>query len=506
MPITHDVDLVILGSGFGGSLLTQIACRLDLRVALVDQARHPRFAIGESSTPAADLILAALSRRYQLAAMMPLTSYGTWKAKLPQLSCGRKRGFSYFAHQAGQPLEFGPEHTNEMLVAASRDNHNCDTHWYRSDVDHYFVQQARDAGAEIWEGTRILCIEDREPWRFQLKSESGSWQVRSPLVVDATGGGGALLRLLRVADATNLLRTRSAAVYSHFNDVHRWAQLLEQSGAATIDYPFDPDDSALHHVMQDGWMWNLRFDNGLVSAGMCILEGSAAHHALEHSSPAEWLQARIARYPGIAWMFGDAKLACKPGQVLSSGRLQRRAAQAAERDWIALPHTVGFVDPLHSTGIAHTLAGVERVARMLDKHWQRATWADEVRAYEATVFTELDFVDQVVHGCYRAMSDFERFKDYSMTYFAAATCWEKRRMEAPDEFEGALFCADDLALRRAVNCLYVDLLQSHSSGQPAEIAASRERTRQALAPFNHAGLCDPAVKNMYRYTAMAKPE
>ncbi len=62
----HDVDVVVLGSGFSGSLLAQILGRTGRSVALLDNHGHPRFAIGESSTPAANLILKELADRYDL--------------------------------------------------------------------------------------------------------------------------------------------------------------------------------------------------------------------------------------------------------------------------------------------------------------------------------------------------------------------------------------------------------------------------------------------------------
>ena len=52
-----DADIAIIGSSFAGSLLAQILNAMGLRVVMLDRGRHPRFAIGESSTPAADLVL-----------------------------------------------------------------------------------------------------------------------------------------------------------------------------------------------------------------------------------------------------------------------------------------------------------------------------------------------------------------------------------------------------------------------------------------------------------------
>ena len=58
--------IMIIGSGFGGSILAAILAKAGIRVMLVDHQSHPRFAIGESSTPTATFILKSLVKHYQL--------------------------------------------------------------------------------------------------------------------------------------------------------------------------------------------------------------------------------------------------------------------------------------------------------------------------------------------------------------------------------------------------------------------------------------------------------
>jgi len=62
--VNANVDLAIIGSGFAGSLLAMIARRQGRSVALVERSHHPRFAIGESSTPITNLLLEELATRY----------------------------------------------------------------------------------------------------------------------------------------------------------------------------------------------------------------------------------------------------------------------------------------------------------------------------------------------------------------------------------------------------------------------------------------------------------
>ena len=92
--MTHDVDIAIIGSGFSGSLLAMIARRLGRSVVLLERGHHPRFAIGESSTPLAALLLEEIAHSYDLPRLLPLAKYGAWKRAYPEVGCGLKRGYA----------------------------------------------------------------------------------------------------------------------------------------------------------------------------------------------------------------------------------------------------------------------------------------------------------------------------------------------------------------------------------------------------------------------------
>ena len=59
-------DIAIIGAGFGGSLCALIAKRTNHKVVLIERGSHPRFTIGESSTPIANLVLTSLVKKYDL--------------------------------------------------------------------------------------------------------------------------------------------------------------------------------------------------------------------------------------------------------------------------------------------------------------------------------------------------------------------------------------------------------------------------------------------------------
>src|SRR5437588_449554 len=157
MAIREEADVLVLGAGFAGALMALITRRLGLRAVLVEKGRHPRFAIGESSTPIANLVLEQLAHTYDLPRLVPLTKYGRWQAAYPHLACGLKRGFTFIHHEAGRSFQSQPNHRNELLVAASPHDEIGDTHWFREHFDQFIAEEAKSAGIPYFDQTEITA-------------------------------------------------------------------------------------------------------------------------------------------------------------------------------------------------------------------------------------------------------------------------------------------------------------------------------------------------------------
>src|SRR5437868_6399504 len=71
--------------------------------------------------------------------------------------------------------------------------------------------------------------------------------------------------VLRIKAAPVKWLTHTHGLYSHFENVERWEQLTPADGT-----PYPADDAALYHVFAGGWIWMLRFNNGLSSAGAAL--------------------------------------------------------------------------------------------------------------------------------------------------------------------------------------------------------------------------------------------
>lgn len=486
-------DVAVLGSGFSGSLTSWLLQAAGLRTVLIDRARHPRFAIGESSTPAANLILRSLAEEYDLPELATLSRFGTWRATWPEMRCGLKRGFSYFAHNRREGFNPDCENRNQLLVAASTNDQVGDTHWYRAEVDSFLARRAQEHGAVLLEETEIhSATRHAGCWSLELQSDGLAWTVEADFVVDATGAGQSLVNCGGIDADPIPLQTSTRAIFAHVKSLPLWDDVLATAEpSSTAQHPFRCDDSAMHHLLEEGWMWWLRFHDGLTSVGF-VIDDSRKPLDENVTARVEW-DALLAKYPALQRAFRDAVLVHP--ELIRTGRLQRLNRNVAGADWALLPSTAGFVDPLHSTGIAHTLSGVERLTRILTHFPTGPDREAALSAYGRDVSRETEWIDTLVHGCYECLADFRKFTAFSMCYFAAATTYERRRLENSRAIEPAFLCADDEQMRQAVSTL---------SAASSQKAASDFETlcEQILRPFNHVGLFSPRHRNMYECTAL----
>ncbi|MFW6347308.1 MAG: NAD(P)/FAD-dependent oxidoreductase [Cyclonatronaceae bacterium] len=507
-------DVTVVGSGFAGSLTAAALSRLGYRVLLVEKGRHPRFALGESSTPVADMILRRLADVYDLPELRPLSRYGSWQRAHPELRCGIKRGFSYFFHEAGKAFRPDAAHSRELLVAASSSDEASDTQWYRPHTDAFFVELAQKTGVCYRERTQITRCDAitqarTNGWQLRLEHADGSETTQTAFIIDATGGPEFARRFFGAQPSEYRFKTRSRALYSHFENVNYWQEYLVKApgGAATADYPFHADHAALHHLLDEGWLWMLRFNDGRLSAGLMLDEHTAEPGLLAQKPDALW-EAIIRKYPGLSAIFESAELAEMPGSIKLSPPLQRLQDDIAGRNWASLPHSAGFVDPLHSTGIAHSLSGAERILELFRTRKTPVAHYDEafdtgLQTYSRFISAEIRHIDRLISGSYITRRQPLLFQAWLSWYFAGTIRYEQARLagDLPSNF---LF-AEAPQLSLLIEQSYEALLKLKDQGFPADsVRRFIEQTRRDIAPYNKAGLLasESAAPNMYAHTAV----
>ena len=498
--VTESCEIAIVGSGFAGSLLARILAVLGYDVVLIERATHPRFAIGESSTPLANLSLERIGVRYGLADCYQLATHGRWMESFPELRRGLKRGFTFYRHHPHQPFANRGLDSERLLVAASPHEELADNHWMRADVDWHFVRQAVVAGVDYRDRTELSGAEiDPESVRLKGSCDGKPFQLRASFVVDASGPGGFLARELAIPPALERTHTRSALVFSHFDNV----RLMQDVDPELPAGPYPEDWAAVHHITDEGWMYSLRFDHGVTSAGFLVTpRGLDSLGGVAGAGPEMLWETLLRRYPTLATLFDSASpvlpLAFQPA-------IQHRLSRATGERWLLMPHAFAFVDPLFSTGIAWSLRAVERLALEFDMAARaaRVPAMPFLERYSHTIAAEADQIDYVVAGAYEAMAHFDLFAAQSMLYFGAASYAEASQRLRPNDavvWNGFLGVGDpvlDPVPRESLDRL---VRITGRSGHPGSSSERREFTdwvAAAIAARNVAGLADRARHNLY---------
>src|SRR5262249_46347239 len=219
--------------------------------------------------------------------LLPLTKYGRWQAAYPQLACGLKRGFTFMRHEPGHPFTPRPDHANELLVAASPRDEIADTHWFREHFDNFIVEEAQAAGVPYYDQAEVVALGHGDGWRLRAARPDHELDVTATFLIDATGPSGLPPRVLGIDTDPGPVRTNSWSVYTHFTDVALWQDVLRERGGRADDHPYHCDHAALHHVLDEGWVWVLRFNNGVTSAGI-LFEGERRPPDARLAPEAEW--------------------------------------------------------------------------------------------------------------------------------------------------------------------------------------------------------------------------
>lgn len=458
---------------------------------LLERGRHPRFALGESSTPLANLALERLAVRYGFDDLWTLAAHGRWRRRLPQVGCGLKRGFCFYSHRPGRAFVPDAAGSGRLVVAASPDDEAADNQWLRADVDRFLFEQARSEGVDCREETavEVLSIPD-EPEAGPVRIRAGDRLVEAGLLVDATGGSPLAWGL-----GAGSLRPRlqTTLVYSHFDGVASF-----DLGGDWPDSPFPERWSASHHLLEEGWMYQLAFDDASVSAGVLLPEDRpAAVAALEQpggggadASGAEAVfDGLLARYPSLANQFAGHRplrdLAARSGVAY-------RRDRSAGPGWLLLPHSYAFADPMFSTGIAWSLLAVERIADLCRDGLPAPA---AVERYGRLLAAEADHIDRLLVAAYRLMDDFESFTAAAMAYFAAAS-FDELRQRLLDPPEGGWCWLGFLGADEDVRGRLFEELDERS----ADARAARELKDwigPAIESRNLIGLDDPSRRNVY---------
>ncbi|MDH3255919.1 MAG: tryptophan 7-halogenase, partial [Acidobacteriota bacterium] len=369
----------------------------------------------------------------------------------------------------------------------------ADSHWLRADVDRFLVDRALAEGIEYRDRCTVQSVDETDNGlRLRGTWEGRRFEITAAFAVDASGPAGVVAKAMGSETIDRPARFRSGVVFGHFEGVRPLAEIWRDQGAIAEAGPYPDEAAAVHHLLDDGWVYVLPFDHDCVSAGL-VLDRRSDSVDLEGA----W-EGALARHPTLALQFEGARRLLP---LESIDQLQFRRSRAVGARWAALPNVYAFFDPMFSTGIAWSLLGVERLAALLST--TDAPDPQSLRKYELLLEAEADQMERLLYGAHLARRDFSLYAAHSQLYFALVS-YEEVRQRIFDEDPGEptwhpLLGAGDEWAEGLLSEAVFRLAESRSTGDGdvARVAEYEGWVAESIAPRNIAGLADTERRNLY---------
>lgn len=233
MPITdrESRTVVVIGAGPSGAIAAALLKRNGHDVLIIERQQFPRFSIGES-------LLSHCLDFVEEAGMLEAVQAAGFQKKNGAAFAWRDQ---YSAFDFGDTFSEGQPSTFQVQ---------------RGEFDKLLADQAELQGVEIRYQEEIIAgdFDSPQPVLSVRRADGSEYQVQAQFVLDASGYGRVLPRLLDLEAPSNFPVRQ--AVFTHVED----------------NFPayFDREKIlvSIHPEMRDVWFWSIPFSNGRCSMGV----------------------------------------------------------------------------------------------------------------------------------------------------------------------------------------------------------------------------------------------
>jgi FADH2 O2-dependent halogenase len=397
----HECDVVILGSGLAGSVAGAILARQGAKVALIDAATHPRFAVGESMTPQLVEWLHILAARFDVPEIAHLLDV---KSSTEHISAshGRKQHFGFIRHEPNK--EPDPREANMFVIPSILTE---SSHLFRQDTDSYFFHVAARYGCLTRQAWRAVDLDIDEDG-VTVTGHTGE-TFHGKYLIDASGFRSPLAEKFDLREKPARFKHHARSLFTHYIGIKPFDEVSHHP--ASLRPPALWHGGTLHHLIERGWFWIIPFDNHKASRNPLCSVGLTFDERLYPKptdlTPDEEFQHYLDLYPAVKRQFEGAQ---RVREWVSTDRLQYSSKHSIGYRWCLMSHAAGFIDPLYSRGLSNTFEVVDALASRILESLQDDDWSLE--RYEYVDRLErglLHYNDELVNSSYISFSHYRLF-------------------------------------------------------------------------------------------------
>lgn len=497
-------DVVVVGTGMAGGVAALLLSKLGYRTLMVEKGTHPRFALGESSTPVMSKKLRHMGKVYGIPEFEDLSSYDRIMASKSPFLCGPKELFQYFLHEPNQTsAKFNGEY-REIMVQTPE----VDSQFLRSELDKRLVDYAQKYGSDYVDMTELLDAEFNDDCaRLKLQKKDGeTYEIETKFLIDGTGFRSLLSKKFDLRLPEDQLDTtlRSRCIFTHFETVGRLEDAVESDEMFNKRMTVDRVRATQHHCFEGGWYWFIPFDNGVTSVGINL---DMDMYPMNDMSAEEEFWQITRKYPIVNKMLEGHKTLMP---YIKTGRLQFRTRYAAGDRWALLPAAAVGVDAYFSTGMGENMIAVHR---LVDALHTRMFPSGEFRRehlmhYENSLFKEWWYITRMVDGVYKSFKHNDVFKSFCYFFFMGAeSLIANGGLLRPNDPDALMLNVGDPGFSAQFKRVYAKVLECNKKDRisPEETEFFRSILQNEMKPYNFRDYGNPIHQGVH-YRMKPRPE
>jgi len=366
-------DVVVIGGGPAGTTCATLLAQQGCRVELFERERFPRFHIGESLIPETYWVLKRLGMLPKMQA-----SHFVKKYSVQFVNAGGKLSAPFYFWD-NKP-------------------HECSQTWQvaRSEFDKMMLDNAREHGAIVHEGTRVhdVLFEGAPSGGLgtgravgvTIRRDDGKLrEVRANVVADASGQAGLIQNRLRLRVWDPVLN--KGAIWTYWEGAFR--DTGRDEGATMV----------LQTASKNGWFWYIPLHNNIVSVGVVapfdylFKNGKSLERKYEKEvERCAAVKERVSTGTRVTGYFATKDYSYRATKVAGDG-------------WVMIGDAWGFLDPLYSSGVLLALKSGELAADAIVEGLKTGdTSAAQLGKWEAVFNEGVDRMRRLVCEYYNGFS------------------------------------------------------------------------------------------------------
>jgi flavin-dependent dehydrogenase len=329
----ESAEILIVGAGPAGSVAAALLRQQGRDVLVIERETFPRFSIGESLLPQS---MAYLEQAGMLQAVV-------------EAGFQFKNGAAFMRNGRYTDFDFRDKHSQGWGTTYQVQ---------RADFDHLLAREAERFGAQIRYRHEVLDVALGQPGggsRVTVRGADGAtYQVDARFILDASGFGRILPRLLKLETPSNF--PVRGAIFTHIQD-----------GISDAGFDRNKIRVTVHPQHCDVWFWTIPFAGGRCSLGV-VAETSFLERY--QGTPTERLRAIVAEDPSLQALLDNAQWDTPARQIVG---YSANVEQLWGPGYALLGNAGEFLDPVFSSGVTIAFKSASLAAAALQRQFAGET-------------------------------------------------------------------------------------------------------------------------------------